>query len=240
MKKAYGKEDLLENLPDFIEGKIDDTDLKEAILFEISNNTEFKEEYEMFSATVKNFNKFEFTEPPANYFNNLLPRLNDKINIKKEKFVISKSISMLWKLAIPVAALVLFFFSYKTFFINNEYTNSASNDTHVVFQYDNRVNSQQDALSSQEAIDTEDDSDNIYDFENVENLLGISNVKKQNKEHKLSSNFNINNVILNDIAESSQEEDSFFLSEDESNYEQIYDNMDKDQKNDILNKIKKF
>ena len=240
MKKAFEKEELLENLPDFIEGKIDDTDLKEAIFFEISNNNEFKEEYEKFSATIKNFSKFEFTKPPTNYFNNLLPRLNDKINVKKEKFVFSKSISMLWKLAIPIAALVLFFFSYKTFFITNEYTNNAINDTHAVFQSDNRVNSQQDAFASQEAIDTEDDSDNIYDFENVENLFGISTVKKQNKEHNISSNFDINNVILNDITENSQEEDSFFLSEEESNYEQIYDNMDKDQKNDILNKIKKF
>jgi hypothetical protein len=234
MKKEYGKEVLLENLPDFIEGKLDDTDLKEAIHFEISNNSEFKKEYEMFSATIKNFGRYEFTDPPVNYFNNLLPRINGNINVKKEKFGLSKSISLLWKLAIPVAALVLFFFGYKSFFTSNDYIDNIKNDTHTVYQNDYQVSSKPEELTNQEITETGDESDNIYDFENVEKFFSNSSVKKQ----YTNKNSNETGDILNDLSGNIPDDDVFFSNEDESNYEQIFDDMDKDQQNDILNKIK--
>lgn len=233
MNREFSKEELLFNLPDFIEGRLDNSEMKEAILYEISNNPGFREEYEMLGGTIRKFRNFELSEPPSNYFNNLLPVINEKIDNRKRKPGFSKSISFLWKIAVPAAAVLLFVFTFRSYFIEKEYTVQIKNDTPLVSQNDFQENQRQNELNTTNGIaDTEDESDEIYDYENIMNLFSEPSVTKRNINNKSGNAINI------DFSDNASDEDFFFSDEEENNYEQIFENMNKDQQIELLNKLK--
>lgn len=237
MNREFSKEELLFNLPDFIEGRLDDSEIKEAILYEIKNNPGFREEYEMLGGTISEFRNFEFSEPPGNYFNNLIPVINEKIELQKKKLSLSKSISFLWKIAVPAAAVLLFVFTFRNYFIEKEYTVQIKNDTLIVSHNDFQVNQKQDELNSDNnTVRTEDEYDEIYDYENIMNLFSESTGSRKKINNKSE---NSGNVLSLDFSENKTDEDLFFSDEDDSNFEQIFENMNKDQQNELLDKLKK-
>jgi hypothetical protein len=234
MSNKFNKEVLLENLPDFIEGKIEDGILKEAINKEISANQEFKDEYDSLAETIGHIKNYMLSEPPVNYFNNLLPELNKRIYRDDRRFNFSKSISLLWKIAIPAAAIFLFFFSYRSFINQNELTVSDKKDTQTSVLKETGKNQKTEELSEvNNSEDADDESDNIYDYENIMEFFGevTNNRKNTNPPVKTVSNVQI------DLSENSTDEDIFF-SNDEDNFEQIFENMNTDEQKEVLNKIK--
>lgn len=108
------------NLPDYIEGKIEDNSLKKRIEEELNTNDMFRAEYEEMKSAFSFLGSTELEAPPAAYFNNLLPKINERISARdetKEESVLQKILSY-WKILIPVLPLVLIFILYKTYFMN--------------------------------------------------------------------------------------------------------------------------
>jgi len=239
MNNKFNKEILLENLPDFIEGKIEDGNLKEAIIREISANPEFKNEYDSLSDAIGLFRNYKLSEPPVNYFNNLLPELNKRIYKDDKKFSFSKSISLLWKIAIPAAAIFLFFFSYRTFINQNELTVSEKKDTQLTaINESGHIQNPEETSVKTNTEEIEDESDDIYDYENImEYFEGLTNSKRSsNSNNNLS--FKTKSNVQIDLPENPTEDDIFFSNDDESNFEQIFENMNTDEQKEVLNKIK--
>ena len=236
---GYTNEELLENLPDYVNNKIDDSKLREAIEYEISSNTDFKKEYDLISSTLNSFNNIEFSEPPDNYFNTLLPKINERIYFKSEKFNIIKRFSTLWKYAIPIAAIILFFIGYKTIFRNNDYINTLNNDKQIVlkeFNYSDEKKSDS-SLKSEEKTTTENKE---YVEENTEATNEGKKLRnKQTEPEKINSSKKeeVINAFL-ELSDISPEEDVFFSNEDDLNIEQDFDKMNKEEQNELISKIK--
>jgi len=239
MDMGYTNEELLENLPDYVNNKIDDSKLREAIEYEISSNTDFKKEYDLISSTLNSFNNIEFSEPPDNYFNTLLPKINERIYFKSEKFNIIKRFSTLWKYAIPIAAIILFFIGYKTIFRNNDYINTLNNDKQIVlkeFNYSDEKKSDS-SLKSEEKTTTENKE---YVEENTEATNEGKKLRnKQTEPEKINSSKKeeVINAFL-ELSDISPEEDVFFSNEDDLNIEQDFDKMNKEEQNELISKIK--
>lgn len=237
MNREYSKEELLFSLPDFIEDRLDDSEIKDAILYEIANNPGFREEYKMLAGTIHGFSNYEFSEPPANYFNNLVPVINEKIDSKTEKLSLSKSISFLWKIAVPAAAVLLFVFTFRSYFIEKEYTVQVKNDTPLVSQNDFQENQRQNESNTVSSIqETEDESDEIYDYENILSLFSESTGTKKSIKSKSENSGIVMNI---DFPDNVTDEDLFFSDDEETNFELIFENMNKDQQNELLDKLKK-
>lgn len=232
---GFTKEELLENLPDYINNKLDNKKLEEAIRVEISTNPDFKNEYDLLSSTHRSIKKVEFTEPPGNYFNNLLPSIYDRIYKKQRKFDFVWHISKLWKYAVPVAAIILFFIGYKTIFKNNEYINNLNNDSQIVLKELNYSDEKKidTSIKSERDINSEytDGSDNLSQ-ENKEYIKPKHNLEKANIKEKEETN----NQFL-DLDENSFD-DVFFIDDDESNFEQDFEKMSTEEQNNIILKIK--
>jgi len=234
MSNKFNKEELLENLPDFIEGKIEDGILKEAIIQEISENQKFKEEYDSLAEAIGHVKNYKLSEPPVNYFNNLLPDLNKRIYKDEKKFSFSRSISLLWKIAIPAAAIFLFFFSYRSLINQNELTVNDKKDTQTIaLKESGQIQKTENLSETNNSELAEDESDNIYDYENIMEFFGevANNRKITNSPVKTGRNVQI------ELSENSNDEDIFF-SNDEENYEQIFESMNKEEQKEVLNKIK--
>jgi len=234
MKNKYKNEELLESLPDYINNTLDDKGLKKAIQMEIDTNPDFNKEFDSVYSTIKNVNRFSFTEPPESYFNSLLTIINEKIYKKSDAFSFFKSFSTLWKLAIPIVTIIIFFISYKTFFKTNEYTNRSVIDTQIVTENKYLI-SPVDSITSQEYFfDTKEYKESTDYSTANKNQRYIESVKKENSYYL--SNDNRNSIY--DLTESIQEDDIFFSTEDEGNIEQEFDKLSVEEQNNIISKIK--
>ena len=79
MKNKLKYSDLLENLPDYITGKLENRELIYIIENEINSNNEFKNEFILMKNYVENISKIETPIPEDAYFSNLLPKLNEQL-----------------------------------------------------------------------------------------------------------------------------------------------------------------
>jgi hypothetical protein len=240
MNKKYKNEELWENLPDYINNGIDDDELKEAIRIEIETNQDFKKEYDIISTTLKTVNNFSFSEPPENYFNSLLPRINEKIHKNSETFSFLKNLSILWKFAIPVVTILSFFISYKTFFNSNEYTNKL-NDNNVVLNTDTQKNikTNDTELTNKEELTSEElenylkseeiSSDNARSYY-LKHYVSDSKSNFANKDENIDVSLNLSDNI--------PDEEVFYSTEDEENVEQEFDRLNTEEQNNIISQIK--
>jgi hypothetical protein len=239
MGKQFKREELLENLPDFINGKIQDEELIIAINLEISADSDFKKEFDLLSSTLEGINSITFSEPPEFYFNNLLPEINEKIYAESKSSKFIKKFSTIWKLALPVSAVLLIFIGYKTFFNNNEIINGINNDTQVVINNDfqNKIKNDDSALMPDDKI-TSTEQENTKEAGDVINEFTKSFYSKSNiSEYSSKPGKEENNVTI-DLSDNTTDDDVFFSNDDEPNIEQEFEKLNPDEQNKILNEIK--
>jgi hypothetical protein len=240
MVKEFKIEELLENLPDYINGRIENSELKNAINSEISSNSEFKKEFESLNNTFKSINNFSFTEPPDYYFNNLLPRINDRIYTASKSNNFKKSFSAIWKFGLPVTAVILMFIGYKTFYNNNEYIKNINSNSQIEI-----TNDYQSKIKNDDSVVKNDTEVSTSETESAnENGNFISNTTKsfytkQNTYDRII-NTEENNIIAIDITDNTPDDDVFFSNDEESNIEQEFEKLNSDEQNKILSEIKKF
>ncbi len=227
----YTKEQLLENLPDYINKKIDDNELIKAIEYEISTNQNFKKEFDSLNSTFVNLKKLEFSEPPTNYFNNFLPKLNEKIYENSKSYKLGFNLSKFWKYVVPVVTIILFFIGYKTIFKNNEYINNLNNDSQIVIK---ELNYSDDKNFSSKN-DSEPKSENKEEIINSKNENTYkNNIKSRDYGKKISIK---NEDFIFDINDTYSEEEIFF-SDDDLNFDNKFEKMTSEEQNNLIDKIK--
>lgn len=231
IKMEYTKEQLLENLPDYINKKIDDNELIKAIEYEISTNQNFKKEFDLLNSTFVNLKKLEFSEPPTNYFYNFLPKLNEKIYENSKSYKLGFNLSKFWKYAVPVVTIILFFIGYKTIFKNNEYINNLNNDSQIVIK---ELNYSDDKNFSSKN-DSEPKSENKEEIINSKNENTFkNNIKSRDFGKKISTK---NEDFIFDINDTYSEEEIFF-SDDDLNFDNKFEKMTSEEQNNLIDKIK--
>ena len=113
MDKNKNIQQIEEMLPDFISGTLNESD-RMKVEKALAEYPQLNSIYLDYKKTFEFVSSVKFQEPPAQYWNSLLPRIHEKIDRKKEK--LWYPFRNAWKIILPIAALVLIFIVYKTIF----------------------------------------------------------------------------------------------------------------------------
>jgi len=105
-------------LPDYITGSLSE---EEALM--VKNAIGASEEVKNLYLDMKNALEFagsvRYEEPAPQFWNNLLPRIHEKIDEREQKRLDKNPLSYIWKILVPVAAVILIFVIYKISFTPN-------------------------------------------------------------------------------------------------------------------------
>ncbi|MCX6157847.1 MAG: hypothetical protein NTY74_07700 [Ignavibacteriae bacterium] len=113
METNKNNEDLLYSLPDYITGKLNDEGIRHNIEEEIRINAGFREEYELMKETFSSIKDLEFSEPPAHYFTNMVPRINQRIGSNSGfTFAHIFRLANLFKYALPAVSVIVLIFIF--------------------------------------------------------------------------------------------------------------------------------
>lgn len=238
MNKNINKEDLIYSLPDYITDKLNDEGIKFRIEEEIRNNNVFRQEYELLKETYSSLKNLEFSEPPAHYFNNLIPRLNQRIeNEDKFSFAHLFRLANLFKYALP-AVTVVFIIVIITF------TNKSNKDENMFVQSDNTITKiMKEPADTIMAIKTEtgdsaveeNNAVNSNDINNAVNNKQISKVNYTNQTNKTGVENKTSSVNIEDLFTETDENET----EDVFMYENEFTTLSKSEQSDIINKLTK-
>jgi hypothetical protein len=99
-------------IPDYITGSLNDTE-KAAVEDALKQSAELRQFYDETRGTLEFVSTVKFDEPSLQYWNSLLPRIHEKIEARHAKRSLWAGIPALWKIIVPVAAILLFFVFYQ-------------------------------------------------------------------------------------------------------------------------------
>lgn len=111
MNNKLNIEDIKCLIPDYISGLVSNED-RTIIENSLKESAELREFYEDIKSTFEFVKNVKFEEPPAHYFNTLLPRIHEKIETRAARKFQWSNIGAIWKIIVPVAAILLFFILY--------------------------------------------------------------------------------------------------------------------------------
>ena len=231
MKNKLKYSDLLENLPDYITGKLENRELIYIIENEINSNHEFKNEFILMKNYVENISKIETPIPEDAYFSNLLPKLNEKLSHGVEnKRVNIFDLFLKWKFALSfsiifIAASTFFIYKYNynsdsDYFVKDVKNSFAINDSENINKLsDGNVNMELNILANEDEEDSNEP-------ENGNKLLYTQSVQKRNT----GVIYLDESEILEDIPTMNQEE--------EGNYQEELDVLPEEQQIELINNFK--
>ena len=102
-------------LPDYVTGSLSGEEVRM-----VKNAIDASEEVRNLYLDMKNTLEFagsvKYEEPVPQYWNNLLPRIHKKIEEREQKSLAKNPISYIWKVLVPVAAVILLFVIYRISF----------------------------------------------------------------------------------------------------------------------------
>lgn len=104
MNKKFEEIQLL--IPDYITGSLDEQD-KSRVEKALNESTELRAFYNDMKSALDFVGTVKFEEPSPQYWNNLLPRIHEKIDARASRGFSWEKIAALWKVIVPVAAVVL-------------------------------------------------------------------------------------------------------------------------------------
>jgi len=246
MNKNENINELLLNLPDFINNKIEDKSIIEKIKNEIASNKDFKILYDNMKYSLEFMNKTELTPPPDYYFNNLLPNINQRIESGKQKspFVWFGKIIPYWKYAVPVCVIALFFLIYDINYTDNKINVQQSTEVSSTLQEispdskieeDNSSDSTDIALSLIIDEDTEQDS---YTQPQSSKSFTSRQMRDVNNSEKVNETAKGLPGDLPAVLETIGDDDFFSNSGDDLNPDNDLNKLTPEQQKKVLNKIK--
>lgn len=222
---------LIYELPDFIEGKIDDISLKNQIISLIEEDMDFRMEYESLKNSMASVRNTEFQLPGNEYFSNLTLRINkkiDEINDKPGILVKFREIFINWKFATVFSVLLITVIFYKSGLIYRGGSTYLQERVSEITENNNQMNL---IDSSKIIIDEQDDE--FVDFEDDNNTspdkVRNKAVKYQNKRNK---NENTTNSFF-DVSEDSQ----LNFSGDNFSIEEEFEKMTPKQQKEFLKNL---
>jgi hypothetical protein len=106
MNNKLNIEELKYLIPDYITGQISDAD-KAAVEEALKQSSELREFHNELKGTFEFVATVKFEEPSPQYFNNLLPRIHQRIEEREAKKFSWDKVASFWKVLVPVAAIVV-------------------------------------------------------------------------------------------------------------------------------------
>lgn len=106
MNNKLNIEEIQLMIPDYISGELSD---KEKALVEdaMKESAELRQFYSEMKETFNFVSSVKFEEPAPQYWNSLLPRIHEKIESREAKGFSWDKVSAIWKVLVPIAAVIL-------------------------------------------------------------------------------------------------------------------------------------
>lgn len=112
MKNKLNIEEIKLLIPDYVTGSLSDEE-SSAVKNAIDNSDELKELYFDMKNAFEFTDSVKYEEPSPQYWNNLLPKIHRKIEEREQQSLAKNPLSYLWKILVPVAAVLLIFIVYR-------------------------------------------------------------------------------------------------------------------------------
>jgi len=93
-------------IPDYISGELSDEE-KALVESAMKESAELRQFYSEMKETFNFVGSVKFTEPAPQYWNSLLPRIHEKIESREAKGFSWDKVSAVWKVLVPIAAVIL-------------------------------------------------------------------------------------------------------------------------------------
>ena len=234
MKNKDKIKDLLINLPDYIEGKIEDPDLIRKIEDEIKTNEGFRNEYEEMKSSFSFLKEVRLEEPSEHYFSTLLPKINERLEAthKHEEISIWEKIFSYWKFAIPVVPIILIFIILKIDIFNPDETlkKDEPNKTIIKEKDDNNLIKEENKdLAVLNENNNKDSETNILRYQKSRTSYDYEYTETKDNYDFLNSNTS----YVDDYLEEAEDyyDDEYLLEED-------YEELSIEEQNEIITKLK--
>jgi len=106
MNNKLNIEEIQLMIPDYLSGELSD---KEKALVEdaMKESAELRQFYSEMKETFNFVSSVKLEEPAPQYWNSLLPRIHEKIEIREAKGFSWDKVSAIWKVLVPIAAVIL-------------------------------------------------------------------------------------------------------------------------------------
>lgn len=205
-KNKYSFEDLKFSLPDYINNRIEDKELKEALDKELLTNFDLQNELEEIQNTLNFLGAAEFSNPGENYFNNLSVKINEKIDITLNKESWWEKLSLAWKIlipAVPAAILIVILLS--------NYPGSESQKNEIAKENSSEISKPGDnSETNMEKVEKFDKTESLSE-NNKKNLISDDKTEFIQKLKKTTENKKIDSNYENDLRSDNVSDSDIFL-----------------------------
>ena len=175
MAKKLNIEDIKLLIPDYITGSLSGEEFA-SVDNAIKNNPEIASLYSDMKSALEFVENVKFEEPVPQYWNNLLPKIHEKIEARNEKKLFKNPIPLIWKILVPVAAIILIAVIYR---IATTPENQITKENIPNIQNEKPMEQQNPLAEQQKPIDTVTNAENKNNDEQTE--------KKQHRQYKVES-----------------------------------------------------
>ncbi len=257
MNNEINIEELKYLIPDYITGALGN-DEKLMVDNALKQSAELREFYNETKNTLGFVSNVKFEEPPAQYWNNLLPRIHEKIEARAAKKFSWDNIAAIWKIIVPVAAVILIFAVYQLVKSPENQISKIQDNKEQKINTDNGSNVKNEIKEEKKETVKEDDniasnsSDNNSSSKENKIVKRNTSVKPQkDMEDNLELNKKENNPDVNNSPDDNAN-DEFALIEEEGSVlpahvlgtiddetESELDNLSGNEKDQLLENLKK-
>ncbi|MFZ4592481.1 MAG: hypothetical protein ACOYN6_15880 [Ignavibacteria bacterium] len=232
METNKNNEDLLYSLPDYITGKLNDERIRHNIEEEIRINAGFREEYELMKETYSSIKDLEFSEPPAHYFTNMVPRINQRIESNSGfSFAHMFRLANLFKYALPavsvIVLIVIFTFSNKSSKNENMFVHTDDTITEIMRNNKDTIKTIEKTMESNATEEKE-----LTDNTTVNTSHKVNREKNTNQTVKTVTEKPVANNIESLFADTEQTENF-----DDYVYETDFSTLSGKEQADLINKL---
>lgn len=114
MNNKFNIEEIKYLIPDYITESLSENEAK-LVKEAIAKYPEVNDLYNDMKSAFALTKNIKYEEPAAQYWNNLLPRIHQKIE-EREAASVRNPFALIWKILVPVAAVIILFLIYQIYF----------------------------------------------------------------------------------------------------------------------------
>lgn len=197
MNNKYNIEEIKLLIPDYVTGSLDENE-KRIVEEALKNSDELRA---IHSSAVNAFTfmkSVKYEQPPANYFNTLIPKIHERIEAKEDSAWLKNPLGVIWKIVLPVAAIVLIFVAYTIIKNSNEQITK-----------DEKKEQKQEQIKQEKKIEPKQEI-------KIENKVVEDNSKQNTPKVKNDKSFreNENQNYSNEVKENSKQDDNKIKTEE--------------------------
>lgn len=197
-------------IPDYITGGLSETE-KALVEKSLKESAALNEFYIEMKKTLNFVSSVKFAEPVPQYWNSLLPRIHDKIESREAKGFSWDKVAAIWKVLVPVAAIVLIAFVY--FLVKP--SNTQLTEEKKIEMITNDTSGNNDSVKEEKQVEKKNETEIVkekdndirsYETDKQNNTIKRNTVKYFDEIVKDEVNNNGNNVIKENIKEDIKDE----------------------------------